>query len=272
MTRLLRELLIGFLICGLTFTGFMGCSEDGTGGEAEQPPELPPNASMTVDLSTFGGEKLAPELQIPGANFSNAAIRVLLVNTAVIVGLALPTAAFKAAIDTDPIKQGDGSWLWSYEITILGVDIEANLTGRLDLAGLKTVWSMRVTSNFLLLSNFEWYTGESLLDNSSGSWLFYDSKAPGSGNELAKIEWAVSAIDKVDLIISNLELEGPNANDVLLYSIDGTTAFISFYKASDDTLVDITWDLITIAGSILAPNYNGGERASWDGDKQDIVP
>ncbi len=272
MTRLLKELLIGLLICGLTFSGFMGCSDEGNGGEADQPPELPPDASMTVDLSTFGEGKVAPGLQLPGKNFSNAAIRVGLLNLAVVVGMALPAATFKAAVSTDPVRQGDGSWLWSYEINILGFDIAAELTGRLDLAELKTVWSMRVSSNLLLLNDFQWYTGESVLDNTSGSWLFYDYLTPNAANELAKVEWTVSAVDEADLVISNLTVDGANAGDILLYSIAGTTALISFYDASEDMVADITWDLITIAGSILVPNYNDGERAFWNEDKQDTVP
>jgi hypothetical protein len=131
---------------------------------------------------------------------------------------------------------------------------------------------MRITSNFLLLDDFEWYTGESILDNTSGSWLFYDYLVPDSAKELAKIEWVVTGADNAELIISNLEVEGSNAGDVLTYDVEGTTALISFYDASEDIIADITWDLVTIAGSILVPNYNNGERAFWDENKQDIVP
>lgn len=270
MLRLLRELLIGVLICGLVLTGLVGCTEDENGGETGQPPELPPDASMTIDLSAFEGATVAPGLQFPGKNFNSAAIRVGFLNLAVVVGLALPAGVFKEAVSTEPTEQDDGSWLWSYTVNILGVDIEANLTGSLE--GLETAWSMRVTSNFLLLDDFEWYTGESALDNASGSWLFYDHKVPNEAKELAGIEWAVSGADKAELVISNLETEGPNSGDVLTYSVEGTTALVSFYDASEDILADIEWDLVTIAGSLRVPNYNNGERAYWDEDKQDVVP
>jgi len=269
---LLRELMIGVLICGMVFTGFVGCAENGTEGEVEQPPELPPAASMAVDLSAFVGENLAPGSQLPGENFLNAAGRVILLNTAIIARLALPTGVFGAAFSTDPVKQSNGSWLWDYSVSVLGQDFNAKLTGSLE--GVKIKWSMRVTVEVfdVPLSDFEWYTGESLLDNTAGNWLFFDYLVPDAAEEIASIEWSVPGNGSSQLVISNIDSDGPYLGDVITYSVNGTTALISFYDASEDILADIDWDLITIAGSILVPNYNNGERAYWDADKQNTDP
>lgn len=272
MSKLLRELMIEILICGIIFTGLVGCAENGTQGEADQPPELPPTASMALDLSAFAGEDLAPGAQIPGANFLNAAGRIILLNTAAIVGLALPTAIFAAALNTDPVKQSDGSWLWDYSVSVLGQDFNAKLTGRLQ--GIKIKWSMSVTVEVfdIPLSKFQWYTGESLLDNTAGNWLFFDYLVPDAAEEIASIEWSVLGSGNSQLAISNIDSDGSHNGDVITYTVNGTEALISFYDASEDILADITWDLIMIAGSILVPNYNNGERAYWDEDKQNTVP
>ena len=237
----------------------------------DQPPELPPDASMSIDFSAFGGSTLAPG-QLPGKNYNNAALRVLILNVAVIITMAPSVLTFKAAQSVEPVKQDNGSWVWRYPVNIPGHEIEASLTGSLE--GFKTVWSMKVTSSSFdpPLEDFEWYIGESSLDNTSGDWLFFDYQNPDAGEEIASMQWLVESTSKSSLVFSNLSVEGENAGDVLSYSVDGTTALISFYKASDDTTAEIEWDLVSTAGSIEVPDYNNGERAHWDGNKQDFVP
>jgi hypothetical protein len=271
MRSVLRELLIGILVCGLIFSSFVGCGEKDDDEEG-QAPELPPEASMTMDFSAFGGEKMAPSAQLPGKNFSNAAIRILALNLAVVVAMTPAVATFKAAYGADPVEQDDGSWLWPYTINILGHKIEAELTGSLE--GFATAWSMRVTSDSFdpPLEDFEWYTGECSLDGTSGDWLFFDYKIPDTATKLATIEWKVESTSKSELTFTNITEGRENSGDILTYSVDGTTALVTFYDASEDITADITWDLDTIAGSIEVPGYNNGERAYWDEDKQDVVP
>jgi hypothetical protein len=272
------------LVLGLIFSAFTGCgSDNGVDSELEtetlgQAPPLPPDSSLTIDISAFGGGKMAPEVKIPGKNFRNASVRVLLIDTAVVAVLAAPVTVFKAAKTTIPVSQGGGSWLWSFTTTVFGNTYEANLTGT--ISGLNVLWSMRVSSSSpnLPLDDFEWYTGETNLSNTSGFWRFFDFRAPDEKNEIGTIEWTTnpSVIDfqpdhKSEIEFSNTDPESPNFEDRLNYSVEGTTASISFYDASEDINADITWDLVTIAGSLKVPNYNNGERACWDENKQDIV-
>ncbi len=266
--------LITLLTLSFLFACFAGCSED-TGEDANgEAPPLPPDSSMTIDLSTFGGDKLeSPELNAPSAqiNYVVATTTVTLVSAAVVVGLATPVAIFTVAKNETPVEQDDGSWLWSYSKTIGLTTYTANLTGKTE--GDKTAWSMSISSNALLkpLDNFEWYTGTCTTDNTSGSWQFFDSTTPDQANPTVAIEWEVGLGlqgIKSELTFTNNKADSPHLGNVLRYSVEGEMASMSYYNADEDTTAIIEWNLDTAAGSITAAN---GEKACWDEDKQDVA-
>jgi hypothetical protein len=270
MRKAISELLIVMLVSGLILTGFTGCGEEDK--ETTQPPPLPPDSSMSMDFSVFGGGKMAPGAPVPGKNFLNAATRVLLVDAAVIITLAPSVMVFKAAKNTTPVEQEDGSWLWSYTINYLGNEFKADLTGRMQ--GDKTLWSMKVTCPTLKtpLNNFEWYSGECPLDNKSGKWQYYDYLTPNKANVIGTIEWSVLKATESKIAFSSTNPNSPNFGDILTYNLEGTTVTISYYDASENITADVTWDVVTTAGNIKVPGYNNGERAYWDENKQDVTP
>jgi len=270
MVRIAGKMLVWFLILGLMSGGFMGCSEtDDDDDDISDALPLPPDASMSIDLTAFNGDKMAPSALAPGANFNNAALRVLIVNVAVVLNLAPSVTVFKAASSATPVEEDDGSWTWPYTAKFLNHTFDANLNGSME--GFDTVWSMKVSCDSLdvPVDNFLWYTGEVALSNNSGSWRFFDYKSPDMMREIGTIEWEVKDRDTSNLMFSNTDSESEGYGDVLTYSLDGTEAEISFEDASEDLTAEITWDTITLAGSIMVPGYNNGERAYWDEDLQD---
>lgn len=272
MASIAKKILVGTALF-IVILGFVGCAtEEDNEEEIAQTPELPPTASMTMDFSAFGGSKMAPELLAPGKNFTNAAARVLFLDVAVILALTPPATFFKSASNAMPIDQGDGSWLWSSDLIFLGKEYQANLTGITKIFGAS--WSMKVTSDQykVPLDNFEWYKGENTMANTSGNWQFFDPDVPEEAKQIATIEWTVESVDKGKIFYTNTDDRSPNFDDKLTYSVDGTTASIMFHDASENIISEITWDLVTTAGSIKVPNYNNGERAYWDENKQDVVP
>ena len=271
MTKIMRNLLSSILILCIMLTGLAGCIENAAESEnGDTPPELPPDSSMTMDFSAFGYGKLAPSAAMSQKNFNAAAGRVLILDLGVIIILAPPAALFKAAQTTTPILQPNGSWLWEYKVKFLGQEYEANLTGRLQ--GFKTVWSMKVTNLALPnpLDNFEWYYGEAALDNRSGEWHFFDPATPEEANEVLVLEWSVKNNGDGGIMLSNTNERGEGFGDELSYSVDGTTATVEFFDNSENLTAFIEWDLITIAGCIRVPGYNGGKLACWNENKQDI--
>jgi len=64
------------------------------------------------------------------SNWVFAALNVGFWNLAGFVGLAVPVAAFEGSIKQTPVKQPDGSWIWTYSITVQGVTYTAELHGK----------------------------------------------------------------------------------------------------------------------------------------------
>lgn len=275
MRRIMKETLIGIIISGLILTGFIGCvEEDVDKGDA---PPLPPISSMSIDLSAFGGGRAAPSQLLPGRNYLRAVTTIVLLDTAVVAVLASPAAVFTAASSTVPVQQLDDSWRWSYAVRDrFGYQYQADLTGR--VVGAKTLWSMKVSTDALspAVRNFEWYTGESSFDGTTGRWRFFDIGTPYDRNEVGTVDWGtilrgVSGATKSELAFSSTDIRSPFFRDTLSYSIDRTTAQMSFYDASERAISAITWDTATTAGSIKVPGYKSGERACWDQFHQDIA-
>jgi hypothetical protein len=157
------KILITLLTFGFLLACFTGCSEDTDEDSNGEALALPPDDSMTIDLSTFGESKLeAPVLpNLPGTrlNFAAAAATASVINTIVVAKLTAPVAVFTAAKNTTPVKQDDGSWLWSYSRTIGSETFTANLTGKRDSD--KVIWSMKVSSN---TNSDNWTTSNGTLE------------------------------------------------------------------------------------------------------------
>jgi len=264
------KILIILLTFSFLLACFTGCGEDADTNEA---PELPPDSSMTADLSAFGPDTLgAPGLSAPNTqlNYTAAKAIVVIVNTAVIAGLATPVAIFTAAKSTTPVEQDDGSWLWSYKKAIGLKTFTANLTGKKE--GDKNVWSMKISSDAITmpLDNFEWYLGTCSRDNTSGSWQFFDHNTPDQANPTVAIDWEVG-LDlqgvKSKLTFTNKK-SGPNLGDELRYSVEGDMASMSYYDADKKTTAIIEWNLETTAGSITKSD---GKKLCWNENQQDVV-
>lgn len=250
-----------FLIASLICSSFIGCSSDSDNEDNTTPPSLPPDSSLTMDLTTFGGGKMAPANQAPGKNFNNAAIRVFFLDVGIVVALLPATTVFKAAKSVEPVKQDDGSWLWSYKTVFLKQNYEANLTASLEPD--KVVWTMKVTNPALKppLKDFQWYVGESALNNSNGNWQFFDHTNPDKVTEIGSIDWTVKSLTKGEIIFSAKNPKAQNFGDKATYSIDGTTVLVTYFDSSANITAEVTWDTVTTAGSLKVPDYNNGNRA-----------
>ena len=264
-----------------------GCSRGPTtpAESGPEPLQLPPVESMKVDLGLFqtagaGAADLQDEegLETPGRfgaatrfNWTNAVVRVLFIQGAVVAALTPPTLAFAAAIHTIPTLQPDGAFLWIYTWDDgEGHDFQIRLRGKVETDHVH--WELRVTNLHAdpPLDQALWFRGDSSLENDSGFWVFQDLDDPDLP-EFARIDWDASAPDDRELSIENIRAGDDGEGDTLTYKLRGTMASIHFYDASADLESDITWDTVTMAGSLKVPDYNNGERACWDENQEDTV-
>ena len=247
----------------------VSCSDDPVSSKPQQP-TLPPVASMTVDLSGLSPSSTAKIAQ-PGLNFTNAALRVVIINATVGIVLSVPVAVFAAAASQTPTLGSDAKYHWQYTTTVNGNSFTANLAGSVDLSTQESVWEMRISSTALALNNFLWYDGRAKLNGSSGFWDFYDTAQPNTKAGVLHLDWTYASTTAATLSFEVIKVGAAELGDTLDYIVAGTTIKIVLVDASAAETTEISWDRVTTAGYLIAPNYNGGVKACWDSTRADVV-
>lgn len=265
-----RRVLILPLLIALT-----ACNADSTAPiDPGPPPDLPPLTSMSGDFSIFGTPgaqqaKLAPEASTSSLNFANAAIRVLAAQVATVVVLAVPVATFAVAANNTPTFEDDGRWHWRFTTVQGGHTYTAHLTG--EIQGGTVDWEMRITSptHAPPLDEFLWYDGQDHLDRTSGTWTFYDPASPALSTAVLRIDWThVSATQHG---WDATALAGVANGDVFTANVDGDDRMITYLDASEQDFLEIYWNAADGSGYLIAPHYNGGIKACWDANQQDVT-
>ncbi len=251
------------------------CTSDPTSpSDPGPPPELPPLTSMSGDFSIFGtpgGQhaELSSGASLTSQNFGNAAIRVLAAQVATVVVLAVPVATFAAAANSTPTFEDDHRWHWRFMTVQGGYTYTAHLTGVVQ--GGSVVWDMRITSptHAPPLDEFVWYDGQGQLDHTSGTWTFYDPATPASSTPVLGIDWThVSATEHG---WEATALAGVASGDIFTASVDGDDRMITYLDASEQDFMEIYWNAADGSGYLIAPHYNGGVKACWDSNQQDVA-
>lgn len=265
-------------IAGLCLAAILntGCGKESTKpSDHSAAPNLPPSLSMKIDLSAFVQGRAALEARENSAapetvfNWTNAIVRVLIVNAFVDAALTPPFIAFSAALTVDPVREESGTWLWSYSVQ------EGDEEWRLDLRGRPesghVAWSMRVTGTDgeTPLDNVLWFHGETNEAGASGHWVFHDPADAGS-RDIARVDWSVLSDTDVSLTLKDIDPTSPDRGDNLGYRVLGTTASVTYEDVGSGDGFDVKWDTETNAGSILAADYNDGALACWDTNGQDV--
>jgi hypothetical protein len=265
-----RRLLALGLLAGLS-----ACDANSTSPiDPGPPPELPPLTSMSGDFNLFGapgtlGAESAQASSLTSRNFTNAAIRVLAAQVVTVVGLAVPVATFAAAANNTPTFEDDDRWHWRFTAVHGGHTYMAHLSGAVE--GSTVAWDMRITSptHAPPLEEFVWYGGQGQLDRTSGTWTFYDPATPSSATEVLRIDWTFSSPTEHGWAAT--ALAGPGSGDVSTASVDGDDRMLTYDDASEQTFVEIYWNAAHGGGYLIAPYYNGGVKACWDTNQQDIA-
>lgn len=260
----------------LAHLGLFSCKDNPSEPQNAQKPELPPLSSMQIDLNLFTGKESAPkaaDVQTPGANFNNAAIRVLLINTTVTLVMIVPVATFAAAISQEPTLGEDGKFHWIFAVNENGINYKADLAGMLDTDNAETVWEMRITTpnSTQPLDDFLWYSGRAKLDNSAGEWHIFDPTQPNDGVEVLQIDWSHPSETEATLEFTVVKPDVPENGDVLTYHVQDNDRSIKLNDNSEPANIEIYWDASTGEGYLIDPNYNNGEKSCWDQLKNDVT-
>ncbi len=242
-------------------------------GEA---PTLPPVSSLVMSFGDFPSDPVVTRdvamsvIVATTSNYNYAATNVAVWDTVLKVGLAIPVASFVAAINQTPTKQSDGSWLWGYSFSVLGVPYTAKLYGKVVNATVE--WDMYI-SQAGGFTNFHWYEGVSNIDGTQGSWTLM--KDPDNAHAFLSIEWSRNKTAGTgDIQYTNVETGTTGEGDYIHY---GTTtdvtynAYYDIFDASAADLIAIEWNRTTTAGRVKNLAHFGNEDWHyWDELHQDI--
>lgn len=247
---------------------------------ANEPPPVPPAASLKFDFSNFFDQHGAAAVHAAHpngvdataakSNWINAVTRVVYINLTVADLFSAPVLALQAALNTEPVLGDDGWFTWTFSFMDKGHDVTLRLRARID--GAIVTWRMLVTDPQATpaMRDFEWFTGETRLQNDRGFWIFNDRRN-GDAVAVARIDWNnVSERDR-SLAFQNVDTVSADFGDRLEYRVADVLGSITFFDASTATNADITWNELDGTGSLKVPDYNNGERACWDEHQENRV-
>ncbi len=265
-----KFLLIVFL--GLTFS-LCGCSDD---VPTETAPELPPQSTFVMDFSDFTEEGAGPFNSEDGAeiltrqNYGWAVGNIAVWNTVIIVGLAVPVAAFLEAFHHEAILQTDGRWKWEYNFYAEGDLHVAELYGQV-IDG-EVQWEMYISRQ----GQFEdvlWFSGINNLTATEGSWNINEN--PQYPTPFLEIIWQRNPADNTaDISYTNIVSGGSERGGYIFYGITNETPYNGFYdiyKSVQDNLIEIEWDRLNMPGRIKdMRHFHDEDWHCWDGNLDDI--
>jgi len=268
-------LLIFSLAAAAVF--IFACSDDEPTEPEAEAPQIPPLSSFLMDFSDFPAQSKGSTEQNPTSaklltqdNYNWAAVHVGVWNLLITVGMAVPVASFVESFAHRPVQQPDGSWLWSYDLTVDGDQYSAALCGSIDNSG--TEWEMSI-SKAGEYQDFLWYSGQADLFLTEGAWTL--NKHPEEPIPLVLIEWHRSIEDSTaDIRYTNIEPGGAENGGYIFYGSTPDTvydAFYDIYNKGQNNLIDIEWNLTDKDGRIKdAIHFQDEDWHCWDEGRQDI--
>lgn len=243
-------------------------------------PEIPPNRTLQPDftpiISSGSREKLnTANTEAVGQNFIEAKQRGAVIGSFLGLNVAFPAALVGAASSTTPEMTSPGVWEWNFmrKNPLTNGNVESNLIATIDADNGSVAWQLLLdaTGAVVEFQDFEILTGSSTLDGTSGQWDI-NAFTPETGNEnLATTNtWSID-VDSLLTLNSTIELDfSPLKDDEFSFTQQDTLNTLTFTDSSEGETTEITWKMATTAGQLVAPNFNNGEPACWDANKEDV--
>ncbi len=259
----------------------------------EEAPPLPPPFGIDLDaftsssssntdsdvtaqgfvLASYDSSGVQPFTQagfLDRTHWNHASGNVLIFGTIIVVGLAVPVAAFVASFQNIPYKDNGGDWIWSYDVNIAGVKHSAELHGRYVADG--TEWEM-IVSKEGHYSDFAWYKGEANLAVTEGHWIMQES--PVKQNDFLRIDWERNPADKTgEIKYTNIIPNGPeNGGYILTRTTNGATynSYWDIYNKGKDNHTIIEWSTATEKGRVKDTKKFGNDQwHCWDTNHDNI--
>jgi len=253
-----------------------GCAMNGP--STTSPPDIPPASTFVMEFSDFsdgGAAKLIPDGHDPirqqvitTGNWGWGAVHVGVWNVIITVGMAVPVGTFVESFNHEPVQQDDGSWVWSYEVTVSNILYSAELHGQTVDGHIE--WNMYISKEGFY-DNFNWFSGESNLPGTEGTWTLNNN--PDDPTPLVGIEWHRDLTAGTgDIKYTNIVPNGPENGGYIFFGLteNALDAFYQIYNKGQDSTIDIEWSRTGKDGRIRDINHFGDtDWRCWDTELQD---
>ena len=264
-----------FTILLISMTLILDCS-DSTKADPD-PPVLPPQSSIKLELSGLTNDS-GSNLQLPkisgynssmvGSNWLYAAGQVGFWTTVTGVTLSIPITAFAATIDQDPEYLGDLRWKWTKNFQVLLGQYTSELYGEIN--GSVVDWEMYISQTGGY-SDYLWFTGESNLDGSGGTWTF--NKSVEEPVDYLHVEWNILPRFgdlKYEVVQTGAENEGSYIF-YALYPGEDYNAACTLFNSVNTNMINVEWHRINRDGHVKSPAYFEDELwHCWDENRDNI--
>ncbi len=283
------------LILALLATFVTGCK----GTETNEPttaPSIPPLSSFVIDFDDFYSEanvtptsgnaaslvQLAsftsggsdsyssPQYAIGSKqNWQFAAFNVGVWSSIIVVGLAVPVAAFAESFNHIPQQQADYSWIWSYNVSLLGIVYTAELHGKFIDNGVR--WDMYISKQGEY-ADFLWYYGESDLPATEGFWILKHN--PSDPTDFIQIDWGRDLAEGThDIRYTNIVPGGAENGGYIWHGLttEPFDRFFNLFNKGQNNHTYIEWNSTTKAGRVKdAKHFGDNEWHYWDSNHMDV--
>lgn len=244
------------------------CSEDG-GDNNPTAPQLPPQESMSANMGEFpsNGESSQANANGDKSHFTFAAGNVIFWQTLLNVQLAIPVASFQESFNHSfEYLEAQGRWKSEYAVEVGNKNITATLYAERTDEVIE--WEMYLTLPGQF-DNYLWFSGESALDNSGGTWLLY--RSPSEPRAMLQIEWERESGSAIKSTYTLIDTQADKSGSYIEYGLSTEAGFTHYYEVSitsqseDDYDAFIYYNQETRVGSVMSVSYFGDDQARcWD--------
>lgn len=290
------QLFLAFILLLLISAGCNGNDTTNT-PDTTKPPSIPPKSTFVMDFSDFTDTNSSTmKIPLPPAysvsllqeyttmnseknalgdhsNWTFAALNVGFWNIVGILGLAIPVASFVESVNQTPVKQPDGSWIWTYSLTVNGITYTAKLQGKYITSGVR--WDMYVSKQGDF-TDFLWYYGECDLAGTQGYWLLKEK--PAKPDDLLRIDWNRNPVSGTgDIKYTNISPGGLENGGFISFIINTEEPYNRSYTIYNKGKMETTyieWNSATKAGRVKdAVHFKDDAWYYWDADlKNTAIP
>lgn len=242
--------------------GVIACSDDSTGPDPEEAPEMPQVQSEEAqpDISFFEDNqpKMPADYELSETDNYYQARNWVISNSYTFTFAGVYSGFLMAGSNEDAVYE-DGMWVWEYSYTYENESVSLKVTSEEVAGGYEWAMFWSYDDGETSVENYKMMEGVVSEDGSSGDWTFNTLDAETSEERIAYTsEWEVSSDTKSTMSVNWYDESG---NTTLTADYDETQPehYMTF-SYPDDPEVTIYWNTDTQEGYY----DSDGEQLCWD--------